>query len=114
VNPNYCRVQLRPRDAGEILDLAFRLVRERWRPIAALAAWTLIPTWIAGIVACVASHGSPWVIAIPIAASPAIQAPFTLLTGQLLFDDDARVRGMLRELLPRIPSLVGAWLVWAG
>ena len=113
MNPNLCRIALRPRDPAEVFDLVFRLVCERWRPMGILLLVTTLPWLVVATVGCVLTHGHWGLLALPIGAAPLIQAPFTMLTGRALFDDHVRVRDVLRETFGVLPGLLAAWFVWA-
>lgn len=113
MNPNLCRVVLRPRGVLEVFDLGWRLIRETWRAQVRLLA----VVWLLPALACVPvtwlADGSPWLLAIPLLLGPAIQAPVTLLTGRLLFDPEVRVRPVLGEALRRVAPLAASWVVAA-
>lgn len=118
MNPHLCRVALRPRDPFEVLDLTWRLLRERSGPILRLSAVVLLPVWLVSLLACWLADGH-WAIgllAVPIAR--AVQAPFTLLLGRMLFEDDVRVVRVVRDFVPLVPAAlwtgVVALLVWTA
>jgi len=104
MNPNLCRVALRPRSPFEVFDLTLRFVRERARPLAWLALVTVVPAWlVAWLLAWLVP--SPWVaLVFAVVVGPLIHAPFTVLGGRLLFDDHGSAVQALRDTLK----------VWAG
>jgi hypothetical protein len=114
MNPHLCRVVLRPRDPFEVFDLTFRLVREVWRPLLAMSLLVLLPLWLALMVGCGLTRGHWGLAVVPLVASAAVQAPFTMLVGRLLFQDRVGIGEVLRDVLWRLPALVGGWVVGIG
>ena len=92
MNPNACRVVLRPRGPLEILDLALRLVRLHVGPIARLAAVVLLPVGAASWAVGALAPGGAWWLAAVVVLLPLLQAPFSLLLGRLLFSDAVTLR----------------------
>lgn len=115
MNPNLCRVVLRPRGPLEVFDLCWRLLRESWAAQAKMLGLVWLPPALLGALLAWASGGSPWLLLYPLLLGPVLQAPFTLLTGRLLFDPDVSVSAVLGQTGKRLPALVGAWASgWVG
>ena len=114
MNPNLCRVALRPRGPLEVFDLTLRLLRERSRPFAWLAALTVLPAVVAALVVWWLSSGD-WTVCILalIVLMPLVQAPFTVLGGRLLFEEHASAWEAVKNTLRVSGGLVGALLVKA-
>lgn len=111
MNPSQCRIVLKPRAPLDVFDLGVRFARERWRPLAVLLAVTVLPPWLVLSVGAWLTDGHfGWLLAALVFA-PALQIPFTMLAGRLLFQDEVRVRDVLRELLSRLSS---AFAIAAG
>lgn len=113
MNPHLCRIVLRPRDPLEVFDLSVRFVRERWRPILRLTAVTVGPIWLLCAIASWWFEGHWGLLAVPFVLAAPLQAPFTVLSGRLLFADQVRVRSVLWEVLTRLPALIAAWIAGA-
>lgn len=97
MNPYACTLALRPRTPFEVLDLALRVMALHARPFARLAAWWLLPVWLVASGAAVAGV-QPWVVLGVLGLGlPALQAPFTLLCGRLVFPRPTGVRVVLGE-----------------
>jgi len=109
VNPNLCRVVLRPRGPFEVFDLAYRFMRERFWPLARMGAVVLLPPWLVLSVAAWWFEGNLLVLVPAVLIGPALQAPFTLLAGRLLFTEEVRVRDVLWDVVGRTPALLSAW-----
>ncbi len=106
MNANVSRIVLRPRGAAEVFDLTFRVVREAWAPTARLTAVVTLPLWLACVVACWLSEGH-WAVALPpVVLAGALQAPYTVLVGRIMFADDATVGEVLAQTLRRTPTLL--------
>jgi hypothetical protein len=113
LNPNLCRVALRPRDPFEVFDLTFRLIREVWRPLLRMSLVVILPLWLATAAACWWFEGH-WALAfVPIVLSPLVQGPFTMLVGRLLFADRVGTFEVLGDVLRRLPAWIGTWIVGA-
>jgi hypothetical protein len=108
-----CRIALRPRGPLESLDLALRAAREWWRPLAKLSAIVLVPCWIACTALLLATGNNPWALLAPIALSPLVQAPFTVLGGRLLFAETVQIREVFAELWTRRGPWGGALVIQA-
>lgn len=111
MNANISRIVLRPRGAAEVFDLTFRMLRETWAPTARLTAVVALPLWLGCLVACWFSEGH-WAVALPpLLLAGAIQAPYTVLVGRMMFADDTTVWEVLTQTLRRTPSLLLGALV---
>jgi hypothetical protein len=106
MNPNLCRIVLRERSPFDVLDLAFRLIRSRFWPLARLSAVVLLPPWLVLAFLCWMFSGH-WAIAvIACAIAPIAQAPYTVLFGRMLFSDEVRLREVLFDVIRAMPTLV--------
>lgn len=115
MNPNLSWVVLRPRGPLEVFDLAWRFLRETWRPQTRMLAIVWLPPAVVGFPLCHLADGHPALLLFPLVLFPWLQAPFTLLTGRLLFDPGVRVAAVLRELLARTGVLlVGQAVAFVG
>jgi len=114
MNPNLCRVALRPRNPLEVFDLCMVFVRASLGPMLRLAAVGVGIPWVLLSVAAVLSQGAWWVVLLPLPLFPLLQMPFTLLGGRLLFREEATARQALAESvrgLGRLGVVAGAGLV---
>lgn len=111
MNPNLCRIVLRPRGVLEVFDLAVALLRTHARTFLRLWALLVVPPTIVIGAASAALEGEPALLLAPILLAPLLQAPGVLLGGRLLFADEVRVRDVLRELWARKWGWLGAWAV---
>lgn len=106
MNPDLCRVALRPRGPLEVFDLSLSLCRAHLAVFARLAAWLVLPLALAlGAGAALTAGHWAW-LAAALALSPLLQAPFTLLGGRLLFNEKTTAGQVVRELLQRPISLL--------
>ena len=112
MNLEACRLVLRPRGPLEVLDLTLRLWAVEWRVYASMCVWVLLLPFLGLSALAVATDGHWAVLAVGVAVAPCVQAPFTLLTGRLLFDANVAPAGVFKDLLPRLISLLGTWLWW--
>lgn len=114
MNPNLCRVALRPRGPLEVFDLTLRLLRERSRPFAWLAVYTLVPAVALVLVVHWLSVGDWTLGAVAVLVmAPLIQAPFTILGGRLLFEEDASAWEALKTTVKVAGGLAAALFVQA-
>jgi len=112
VNVHQCRIALRPRGPLEVFDLALRLLRAHPAVFLRLGAILVLPVAAVFAVGAVATGGHwGWLVAV-FAISPALQAPFTVLAGRLLFADEYSVRQVRQELWGSLGALV-ATLGWS-
>ena len=99
MNPNLCRVALRPRGPLEVFDLGVRLLAASPRAFAWLLALVVTPPWlVASAVAVALPDAGPWLLAAAFVVGPFVQLPFTLLGGKLLFAESVSAREVLRDL----------------
>lgn len=113
MNPNLCRVALRPRDLFEVFDLTLRLIRERIGPLARLTALVVGPLIALFSALSWWTEGAVWLLPAAILIGPVIQAPFTLGGGRLLFGDELSSWPITREAASRTPNLWFGWVVQA-
>ena len=111
MNPNESRVVLRPRNPFEVFDLTWRFVRVRWHPLARLGGWLLVPLSALAFLLCWLTDGHPACLLLPAIVALPLQAPFTLLTGRLLFSDEVSPREVLGDCFRLFPSLMVSWMV---
>ena len=108
MNPNLCRMVLRPRGPLEVFDLGVRWVAVNRRAIGWLTAGLVLPVWLVLTVAVALWPASgPWCAVLAVVLGTPLQVPFTLLGGQLLFRDDVSVREVVRSWASRQAS---AWV----
>jgi hypothetical protein len=114
LNPNLCRVVLRPRGPLEVFDLGVRLVATNAGPLLRLSALLVLPAW--GVCSTIAIAAPEWP-GLPLAAAALlafpIQAPFTLMGGRLLFQETVSAREVLRATASLWASCVGVWTIQA-
>lgn len=114
MNPNLCRIVLRPRHPLEVLDLACVLIRHKWRPYVRLAAWILLPLWLAAsAVAWLVPGAGVAVLLVLLCLGPLLEAPFTRMTGLLLFQDAVGVWEVVRDTIGRSGAMVLPFVVRA-
>ena len=73
-----------------------------------LLALTVLPPWLRVVPFAWWVEGEPWVALLVLPFLTPIQAPFTLLSGRLLFDAEASASGVLREIPGALGRLFGA------
>ena len=113
MNPNLCQVALRPRGPLEAFDLGFRFARERHGPLGKLLLLTLLPLWLPTIPACLLAQGNPALLLFPLVAGPFLQAPFTVLSGRLLFASHYPFFSVIKDVFTQLPALLTAWAMGA-
>lgn len=110
MNPNLCRVALRPRGPLEVFDLCFAFGHARLFPLLKMTLLTVGPLFAITVPLCWYFDGHPGLLAIPAIAAPFLQAPFTMLTGRLLFSDEVTLWSTIKDVLKATPQLLAAWL----
>jgi len=112
MNPNQCRLALRPRGPLEVFDLGLRLVRANAADIAGLVALTVgPPAVLLGGLAWWVEGAPEIVLPLVLLACLPLPAPFAVLTGRLLFAERFPVREVVVDLLRHLPQLAWAWFV---
>ncbi len=111
MNPNLCRLALRPRDPFEVFDLAVRFVREQWSPLLGVSMWSLFPICLITFPLCWFFDGHVALLALPALFAAPLQAPYTVVTGRLLFAEDVTSREVLADLWERKSTLIGTWFL---
>ncbi|MBX2797678.1 MAG: hypothetical protein KTR31_08425 [Myxococcales bacterium] len=115
MNPNLCRVVLRPRGPLEVFDLTLALIRVHAGRFGLLAALTVLP-FVALAFGLTYVVDDPWLIPLflPLVFG-LLQAPFTVLAGRLLFADEVPLRQVVMEVLRGIVPTIAAsgWLLLA-
>ena len=106
MNPNLSRIALRPRGAAEVFDLTFRMVREAWAPLARLTALVVLPLWLLCVPACWFTEGHWGLLFPPLVLAGALQAPYTVLVGRVMFADEVSIKEILAHTLRRTPALL--------
>jgi hypothetical protein len=115
MNPNLCRVVLRPRGPLEVFDLGLRMVGSNGRPMLTLAAATVVPVWLPLAVFAWWLPDQGWLAAfLAVVVGVPVQLPFTLLGGRLLFSDTVSVREVLRAWLGLIAPTIGVWFLYGA
>lgn len=105
MNPNLCRIELRPRSPLAVFDLTWRLLAMRGGAFLRLGLLVLLPVWL---ISLPVGWWFDWHWGVALAVlvvSPAVRIAFTLLAGRLMFADEVSVLSLLRELLTRWASL---------
>jgi len=112
VNPNQCRLALRPRGPLEVFDLGVKLVRANLLDMGALGALLVVPPSLAlGAVAWWFEGDPKLLLPLLLLACLPLPAPFAVLTGRLLFADRFRVREVLLDLFHHLGLLLWVWMV---
>jgi hypothetical protein len=101
MNPNLCRVTLRPRDPLEVFDLTLRFLGAEWRAFGRLAVIWVVPVWLAASIGAIVGEGTPFSLLIPWLGGGVVRAPFTLLAGRLLFAETVPLGALHRDLARR-------------
>jgi len=113
VNPNLCRIVLRPRGPLEVFDLGLRMVGTSGRPVLALAAATVLPVWAPLSFLAWWRPELGWlVVSVALLLGVPLQLPFTLLGGQLLFRDQVSVREVLGAWRGLLAPSLAAWVLY--
>jgi len=113
VNPNLCRIVLRPRGPLETFDLTFRVLRASPGPFVRVAIVVAAPVLAVAVPLgwWLAWH---WSVALGVLVASAASRPvFTLVAGRVLFDEHLAVAAVLRGVAQRAVSLPLLWLVQA-
>ena len=117
MNPNLCRVALRPRSPFEVFDLTLRFARERARPLLWLTLWTVGPAFAGCLLVAWLMDFSLGAVFVAVLVGPVVHAPFTLLGGRLLFQDDASVAQAIKDSFRATGAVVlttlAEYLQWA-
>lgn len=106
MNPFASRLVLRPRTSFEVADLAVAHARRELRPLAALAAVTVLPAWIVAVLLGFVAGHRVWAAALVVLFAPALQAPFTWLAGTRVFDASAGLGDLARAWRPVVRGAV--------
>lgn len=114
MNPNLCWIVLRPRGRLEVFDLGWRFLRETWPTQVRMLAVVWLPAAVLAFPLCWFAGGDPLSLLWPVLLAPWLQAPFTVLSGRLLFDRNVAVGAVLRETLSRWQAFVASQLVAAA
>lgn len=99
------RVVFRERAILDVFDLSLRFVVVHHRPYARLAAVVLLPAFTLSLGAA-AIGGWVWGWLVVVALSSIAQLPFTLLASRLVFQDEIRIREVLRATIADVPRVV--------
>lgn len=105
------RVTFRERSLLDVLDLALRFSMVHVGDFAKLGLVVLAPSL--GVTLLVGrTQGWPaaWLLAVLITLGADV--PFTLLASRLVFEDDVRVRDVLRESLRTVPRILVLRVTW--
>lgn len=114
MNPNLCRIELRPRSPLAVFDLTWRLLAKRGGSFVRLGLLLLLPVWL---ISLPIGWWFDWhwgVAVVVLAIGTVLRVPFSLLAGRLMFADEVPVWGLLRELLARWTGLLGLLLLMTG
>jgi len=113
MNPNLCRVVLRPRGPLEVFDLGMRLVSANARPVLTLSAILVLPTWIGCAAIAWVWPDLGWLaVTLAVTLGIPLQLPFALLGGRLLFSDDVAVRDVLRSWMGQMGPTFLVWFAY--
>lgn len=104
------RVALRDRPFVDVLDLSFRFMRDAFGPLAKLALCVL-PLPILATIGLGLGAGWGWAWSFAAMASPLVAAPFTVLVGQFVFEQDPSVRSALSRGVRAIPKLLLVYFI---
>jgi len=110
MNPNLCRIALRPRGPLEVLDLGMALMHARALPILKLLVLLVGPLFGLCLALCWFFEGHVALLLLPLVAAPFLQAPFTVLTGRLLFSDEVSLWTVFTGVFRAAPQLLAAWV----
>lgn len=116
MNPLACRVVLRPRGPGELVDLAVRLGQVEAGALVGAALRVLGPLAALILLSPLLPWGPEVALAGVLLLAPGLQVPFVALGARLLFEEGvtlgalrADARPMLRAALVRWGALVAVW-----
>lgn len=110
MNPFDCRIELRNRSTFEVFDLAVSAIRAwsvplAWLSLAWLLPWAVLSLFVAWL------SGQPLVVLCGLLLlARVVQAPYMLLTSQLLFTEAPSTRSVLRATVVHLPAIFGLWL----
>ena len=111
MNPNLCRVVLRPRTPLAVFDLTWRFLAQRWQPFLRLFAVVYLPLWLLSLPIAWLTDWH-WGVGIGVVAlSWMVRLPFTLLAGRLMFADTVSLRSVLWDCVRRTPMVAMAGVV---
>jgi hypothetical protein len=106
-------IQIRERSSLDILDLSLVVVR-RWPVPLGLAALAGVAPFAALNFLLMSERGLSFLMLAPVLVleSPWATAPLTIVLGGLLFNEQPRVRTVLRRLLSALPALILTQLIF--
>lgn len=111
MNPNLCRIELRPRGPLEVFDLTWRFLGQHAGVYARLTALIGLPLWFLCLPIGWFTDWH-WGVGAGLAvAATALRAPYTLLTGRLMFADRVPLRTVLLACLRAVPRLLAMGLL---
>lgn len=114
MNPNLCRVVLRPRGPLEVFDLGLRFVAANARSVLLLSALLVLPIWAVCAGLAWAFPDLWWAtLSLAVVLGIPIQLPFTVLGGRLLFSDDVAVADVLRAWVQMFGTTLAVWFIYA-
>ncbi|AKV04707.1 hypothetical protein AKJ09_11370 [Labilithrix luteola] len=105
------RVTFRERSLLDVLDLALRFSVVHARDFGKLALLVLVPS-LGATIAVGRTQGWAAAWALSLALAFAADVPFTLLVSRLVFEDDVRVREVVRASLRTLPRVLALRLTW--